>query len=145
MPSSCVRISLLTYNVYLRPRPVFLDQQMLRARRIAALLCEDETYDAVVLCEVFARGAREALLAGIEARYPHRTALLGADARGCKGNGGVMIVSRHPIVRQAELLYGATAQADDQLVNKGAVYADLGVCHIFATHANAKKNAFITR
>jgi sphingomyelin phosphodiesterase len=142
-------LTVAAFNVYLRPRyPIFLDGQWQRSGLIPAHL-KDPSFDVVVLCEAFDRACRERVVAGLADHYPYRTPVLGGTRGGWKHNGGVMVLSRWPIERQAEELFGDAADYDDRLADKGVVYAcvrKLGRrVHLFATHANAHLRAIAAR
>lgn len=142
-----LELSIATYNVFLRPRcPLFRDGQLPRSGLIAPHVTD---HDVLVLCEVFDRRSREMLFERLGHAYPYRTRVIGQDARGWKMNGGTVILSRWPIEQQAECLYGRASMGDDQLVNKGVVYARVRkedqAVHVFATHANARRRAAAVR
>jgi endonuclease/exonuclease/phosphatase family metal-dependent hydrolase len=148
-PLSGLDFTVASYNVYLRPRyPIFLDGQWERSGRIPSYL-KDPAYDAVALCEVFDGACRRRVLAELGDHYPYRTPVLGGSRGGWKHNGGVMLLSRWPIERQGEELFGDAAHLDDRLANKGVVYAcvrKLGErVHVFAMHANAHAWAIAAR
>ncbi len=127
---------LLAYNTWLRPRSLFPDRQMERA---SALVEELEGHDILVLSELFDDRSRSLLLDGLQADYPHRTALVGED-RGALQDGGVMILSRWPIVAEAERTYDVCA-GSDCFAEKGLAYArvERGACavHVLGTHVQA--------
>lgn len=92
-------------------------------------------YDVLVLQEVFASG-REAFLRELAKEYPYQTSMLDKDGFNIY-DGGVMIVSRYPIVNQAQYVF-PDCTGTDCFADKGVNYAEVikkGVAyHVFATH-----------
>jgi endonuclease/exonuclease/phosphatase family metal-dependent hydrolase len=128
-------LSVLAYNVYLRPRILFRDGQLARAALLPAALTG---YDVLILSEVFDERAREILLAGLKAEYPYATAVFGGG--GFTQSSGVVIASRWPIKRQARRAFGVCA-GTDCFADKGAVYAQIEKSgrrySLFGTHTQA--------
>ena len=136
-PVDAFRFELATYNVFLRPRGLFDDRQLDRARDIPGAV---EGFDAVAFQEVFDDSARGVLLAGVAGAYPYRTRVLGTAAFG-REDGGVVLVSRWPIVEEDQLLFGSVCADSDCLADKGVLYAAVDKAgqryHVFATHLQA--------
>jgi endonuclease/exonuclease/phosphatase family metal-dependent hydrolase len=85
------------------------------------------------------------LLTELSSDYPHRTDIVGTD--GARGNplrqdGGIVILSRWPILRQAQQAFGAVCSGTDCLADKGVAYAAVAkgehVYHVFGTHAQSE-------
>lgn len=92
-------------------------------------------YDALLLQEVF-DGRREGFLQALTKEYPYQTRVL--DKPGVNiHDGGVVIVSRYPIVREAQLVY-PQCTGTDCFADKGVMYAEVikggKAWHLFATH-----------
>ncbi|OAJ94923.1 sphingomyelin phosphodiesterase [Vibrio bivalvicida] len=92
-------------------------------------------YDVLALQEVFASG-REAFLRELAKEYPYQTKML--DKEGVNiYDGGVMIVSRYPIVNQAQYVF-PDCTGTDCFADKGVNYAEVikggKAYHVFATH-----------
>ncbi|NVD08715.1 phospholipase [Vibrio sp. JPW-9-11-11] len=92
-------------------------------------------YDVIALQEVFASG-REAFLRELAKEYPYQTKML--DKAGFNiHDGGVMIVSRYPIVNQAQYVF-PDCTGTDCFADKGVNYAEVikggKAYHVFATH-----------
>jgi endonuclease/exonuclease/phosphatase family metal-dependent hydrolase len=137
----------LSYNIYMRP--FFLDGQRVRAEYLVAQLAG---YDAIVFQEAYDDRIRDLLLEGLAQEYPFRTRILGHDA-GFEQDGGVIIISRWPIVREAQRVFTADRSStnrcpgpdccedSDCYADKGVVYARInkaGRCyHLFGTHVQA--------
>lgn len=150
-------LNVLAYNTFLRPagvplppKPVaglpigadelFPDGQETRVPLIPAQL---KGYDVVVLQEVFDDNLRPKLLAGMAKQgYKYASEPLGAE--GTVEDGGVVIVSRYPIVNQKPMYYSRCA-GSDCLGSKGAVWVRInkragGKDHffnVFGTHLQA--------
>jgi len=135
-------LDLLTFNAALLPEPVASTRQVARARAMAPHLVG---YDVLVLQEVFVDAWRERLLVELESAYPYRTEVVGSDgARGfwLRQDGGIVILSRWPIVDQAQALFGAVCSGTDCLADKGVAYAAVRkgafTYHVFTTHAQSE-------
>ncbi|MCG7491079.1 sphingomyelin phosphodiesterase [Vibrio sp. Of14-4] len=92
-------------------------------------------YDVLALQEVFANG-RGAFLRELAKEYPYHTEML--DKKGANiHDGGVIIVSRYPIVNQAQYVFPDCA-GTDCFADKGVNYAEIikggKAYHVFATH-----------
>ncbi|NOH24920.1 sphingomyelin phosphodiesterase [Vibrio europaeus] len=92
-------------------------------------------YDVLALQEVFASG-RDAFLRELAKEYPYQTKML--DKEGINiYDGGVMIVSRYPIVNQAQYVF-PDCTGTDCFADKGVNYAEVikggKAYHVFATH-----------
>jgi endonuclease/exonuclease/phosphatase family metal-dependent hydrolase len=134
-------LDVLTFNAALLPELAAETDQAARAARMAPHLVG---YDVLVLQEVFVNRWREALLAELAASYPYQGDLVGADgARGMpwRQDGGVVVLSRWPIERQATLRFGTVCSGTDCLADKGVAYAAVRVgerlVHVFGTHAQS--------
>lgn len=132
-----VQFDVLSYNVYMRPTTLFRNGQKIRAGLLTGQLSD---YDAIVFQEAFDDEARGLLILGLAGEYPYRTRILGADV-GLEQDGGVIILSKWPIVREDQRVFPNCA-GDDCRAQKGVVYALInksGRCHhVFGTHAQAE-------
>ncbi len=142
--------TLAAFNVFLRWRfPIFPDGQRQRAEKLAPYL-DNPSFDALALCELFDEASRERLLELLAPAYPYRTRLVGGrQSRLLRGNGGVMILSRHPVEHDAERVFEPRAPLEERFVNKGVVYARIlkngHRVHVFAAHAYARWRAHAVR
>jgi sphingomyelin phosphodiesterase len=130
-------LSVLAYNVYLRPRFLFRDWQLERAQALPARL---KGYDVLVLSEVFDTKSRELLIEQLKPEYPYTTKPLGKNLWVTQ-YGGVMIASRWPIEEEKQLLYGDVCSGSDCAAQKGSIYTRINKngkrYHIFGTHLQA--------
>lgn len=133
-------VSVLNYNVMMLPKWLYLDhQQFYRAEQIpSALSRTGQFWDVVVFNEAFWADSRTKLLQGMFITgYFFSSEVVGNKGGGVSSNGGVVIVSRWPILEQEEIIY-STCVGSDCLANKGAMYVKINkggrICHIFGTH-----------
>jgi endonuclease/exonuclease/phosphatase family metal-dependent hydrolase len=135
-------LNVLSYNVYMRPTSLFKNGQMIRAKKIPDQLLG---YDVIVLQEAFDDDVRAELLKGFTKKgYKHHSKILGKDS-GAAQDGGVIVVSKWPIVKQAQRVFGNLCSGDDCLADKGVLYVkinkaikpgDKNYFHVFGTHLN---------
>lgn len=127
----------LAYNIYMRPTSLFKNGQSLRARLLPAQL---HGYDALIFSEAFDDDTRAELLNGLRTEYPYATSILGSD-RGVEQDGGVIIVSRWPIVAQDQRRFGSICSGSDCQADKGVLYARIErgarFYNLFGSHTQA--------
>ncbi|KYN84097.1 phospholipase [Vibrio cidicii] len=92
-------------------------------------------YDVLALQEVFASG-RSAFLRELAKEYPYQSKMLDKDGINIY-DGGVVIVSRYPIVNQAQYVF-PDCSGTDCFADKGVNYVEVikngQAYHVFATH-----------
>ncbi len=134
-------LNVLSYNIYMRPRSLFKNGQWIRAQKIPDKI---PGYDVIVFQEAFDDGVRSELLKRLKKKYPHQSRILGSDS-GVEQDGGVIMVSKWPIVSQKQKLFGNVCSSDDCLADKGVLYVKINkeikkgeknYFHIFGTHLN---------
>lgn len=131
--------SVLSYNVFLRaPTWVFHDEHDWRTERIPYFL---RGYDAVVLQEAFSEQHRNLIVKALKAEYPYNSGILGEDEF-LSFNGGVIILSRWPILEMDEIVFKG-CDGSDCMVKKGVVYTAIEKqgerIHLFGLHLQAQK------
>ena len=135
-------LDVLTFNAALLPEVAASTRQ---AARVAVMAPHLTDYDVLVLQELFVNGWRDRLLVELSSYYPYRTDIVGAD--GARGNflrqdGGIVILSRWPIIRQAQVTFGGVCSGTDCLADKGVAYAAVSkgaqTYHLFGTHAQSE-------
>lgn len=135
MPSGNVNsnqqgMHVLTYNVWGLP---FVAQDIRPRFRLIPQYIKH--YDVVLLQEVFDASAIH-LLNSLAEDYPYQTKILDGPTANLF-NGGVVIISKHPIVQEADKVF-STCNGADCLANKGVKYAEIVKdgehFHFFATH-----------
>lgn len=134
-------LDVLTFNTALLPEAVTATRPAERAAVMARALTG---YDVVVLQEAFVDAWRGDLLAALASAYPYQGAVVGEDGAGglpVRQDGGIVIVSRWPIVRQATMTYGTACSGSDCLADKGVAYVAVRkgerTYHVFGTHAQS--------
>lgn len=94
--------------------------------------------DVVIFSEAFDNSARAQLTERMRADYPYYSAVV--DSPWAIEDGGVMIFSRWPIVREQQIVYDR-CNGSDCLSAKGAMYVELikngKAYHVLGTHTQA--------
>ncbi len=134
-------LDVLTFNTALLPEPV---SYTLPGVRVAMMAPHLKGYDVLVLQEAFVHGWREALIAQLADSYPYRGEMVGsAGARGLalRQDGGILMLSRWPIVRSAAMTFDDVCSGTDCLADKGVAYVAIRkgelTYHVFGTHAQS--------
>lgn len=140
-------LSILAYNVFLRPRFLFKDGQFGRANKISQIILNfqldnNSDIDIIILSEMFDKKSRNLLLNGLKnIGFIYKTKLLGNKICSRKFpaiyNGGVIIVSKYPIIMNNEIIFNKSS-GEDSISAKGCVYAKIKkgnfFYHIFGSH-----------
>ncbi|MEU8774420.1 sphingomyelin phosphodiesterase [Streptomyces sp. NPDC048606] len=145
------RLSVLTYNAFLMSKNLYPNWgQDHRAAEIPKASFY-QGHDVVVLQEAFDNAASDALRANSASRYPYATPVVGRSKSGWDAtggaysattpeDGGVMVLSKWPIVRKEQVVYKDACGAD-WWSNKGFAYVVLDVngtrVHVVGTHAQS--------
>ena len=138
-------LNVLAFNTYMRPTGLFINGQSDRARFIPAQI-KNQGYEVIIFSELFDNSIRKSFLASIRDEWPHQTSVVGSDGL-IEQDGGVVIVSKYPIVAQGQRMYGSVSSGllGDKLADKGVKYACVNKnglkFHIFGTHTQADKGA----
>lgn len=110
-----------------------------RAKAIVEQI-QKHSYDVIVFQEAFQPRPRNIITKRLKAIYPHQTKVLNKKPLALKTNGGVMMISRHPIGEVKEIRY-AKREGIDRMARKGALLAevDLGKrkVQLIGTHLQA--------
>lgn len=138
-PAGAEGVNVLAYNIYMRPTSIFSNYQEERASSLGALLRGGDI-DIIVLSEAFDDDIRGSLWRALKQVYPYKTKVLGSD-RAFEQDGGVLIISRWPIVSQDERLFEDICSGTDCMADKGVLYAHIVKqgrnYHVFGTHTDA--------
>jgi len=159
-------LRVLQYNVWMRSWPIFiLEGQEERAKTIPGMITrtfKDYAPDIVCFNEVFEKKAKAAIIQAMKYEgYGYNTEVLNSGpemrggvsalwqafrryAAGVKSvkmtSGGVMIFSRWPIEKTAEMMF-ENHSGEDSAAQKGVLYVKINKkgkkYNIFATHTNA--------
>lgn len=134
-------LDVLTFNAALLPGVAASTRQ---AERAAVMGPHLVGYDVLVLQELFDDRLAMPLLDELAAAYPYRTERVGRDGARMipwRQDGGVVILSRWPIEREAQMTFDATCSGTDCLADKGVAYAAIRkgdrIYHLFGTHAQS--------
>ncbi len=131
-------LRLLTWNIQMLPFPAKSNHRAQRAKTIVKIL-KEQAYDVIAFQEAFKGRSRRIIRKGLREEYPHQTPILNKKV-GLKVNGGVMMVSRHPINGYYETRFHART-GNDKLARKGAMLAELDVrgkpIQVLSTHLQA--------
>lgn len=134
-PPAAPRLRVLLYNVWGLPPCLTDGQTRARAAKIAPHLAAGD-YDVIVFNEAFTN--KTLLTSALAESHPHR-ARLGRQWY-TPMDSGLLVASRHPIVRTAGEHYARRAGVD-RWAAKGVVYACLrtpaGLVDLYATHMQA--------
>jgi len=138
--------NVLQYNVQLDPTIFINNGAAKRASIIPSAIkkINNGNIDVIVLCEAFEDTATKKLTNGLRRLgWKHKTEVLPSRFGKFK-NGGVMIVSKWPIVETKFHIYDSSKGADG-LVAKGVVYSKIKkrgkIFHVFGTHLQAWDDA----
>ncbi|KAG1684156.1 hypothetical protein DVH05_011838 [Phytophthora capsici] len=143
-----MRFEVLQYNLFGRPYEVSKDGQSERLQRVPESLNRISTsIDAVTFAEADIRTQRDEMLEQFRMfGFNYSTTVLhDPDPFTSLLNGGVMVVSKWPIVREAQHVYRSACHYSDCLAAKGVKYARLlktvdgssKIFNVFATHMQA--------
>jgi hypothetical protein len=133
------------YNLFGRPYEVSYDGQSERLQRVPESLAKiSATIDVVTFAEADIQTQREEMLAQFhKVGFNYSTTILhDPDPFTSLLNGGVLVVSKWPIVREAQHVYRDACHYSDCLAAKGVKYARLlktvhdtsKIFNVFATH-----------
>ncbi|CAH0481200.1 unnamed protein product [Peronospora belbahrii] len=147
-PDSTISFEVLQYNLFGRPYEVSKDGQSERLQRVPESLHQiSPTIDVVTLAEADIKTERNEMLAQFQKfGFNYSTTILhDPDPFTSLLNGGVMVVSKWPIIREAQHVYHNACHYSDCLAAKGVKYARLlktvndthKIFNVFATHMQA--------
>lgn len=132
-------LRVLSWNIQMLPMFVNNNGKGKRAKAIVDQL-KLHRYDVVVFQEAFKKRSRRIIRKGLKETYPHQTRVLNKKTVAFKMNGGVMVVSRHPIKEVHQIRYQART-GFDKLSRKGAQLAEIDfngrTIQVVGTHLQA--------
>jgi endonuclease/exonuclease/phosphatase family metal-dependent hydrolase len=156
-----MQLKILTYNTFCRPNYLFKDGQRKRAKLIVKSLFEQndkyKDIDIIVFCELFDDKSRKTVLKNSKKYgFNYQTKVIGNSKvikRCCSAlcsknprvlveNGGVVLVSKYPIILEDSVIYNNNEiSGTDSLSAKGILYTKIlknnKNFHIFSTHMQA--------
>jgi endonuclease/exonuclease/phosphatase family metal-dependent hydrolase len=114
------RCSVMTHNMALLVAPGdYLGRDRDGAIAEIETRIRDLTPDIVGLCEVFSDGERAAIRHGVADLYPHSAE--GPDEDDVESDGGLLVLSRHPILWTTNFIY-RDCDGNDCYANKGVIH-----------------------
>jgi len=130
-------LTILTWNIYMRPRQVFWNQQVKRAKGIVEVL-KNENIDVIVFQEAFDPKARRKLKKELSEMYPHQ---FGPGNRGMvRINSGIWVLSKYPLLQTKQMVYSDCGR-EDCIAKKSAMFSEIDFngkkVHIIGTHLQA--------
>lgn len=132
-------LRLLTWNIQMLPMLVNANGKGKRAKAIVDQL-KSHPYDVVVFQEMFKHRSRKIITRGLAEMYPHQTKVLNKKAVSFKTSGGVIILSRHPMLGVQQIRYKERT-GFDKLARKGALLAEIDFhgkhIQVIGTHLQA--------
>ena len=132
-------LRVLSWNVQMLPLVINNNGKAKRAKVIVEEL-KKHNYDVIVFQEVFKHRSRRIIRNGLLAQFPNQTQVLNKKTIAFKSNGGVMILSRHRILKTHQIRYKERT-GFDKLSRKGALLAELDFhdrpVQIIGTHLQA--------
>lgn len=133
------KLQILTWNVFLRPRHLFWnDDQLGRAVDIVEAL-RDQYFDVLVLQEVFDKRSTDLIIDGLKDLYPYFVRPVRRNPLNL--TSGVLILSRHAIDKIDRFVYRQCA-GSDCFADKGAVLVEFSkggrTFQVIGTHAQAE-------
>jgi endonuclease/exonuclease/phosphatase family metal-dependent hydrolase len=132
-------LKVLSWNIQMLPRGVKENGKAKRAKAIAERLKTKE-YDVIVFQELFYHRSRKIITKALKKEYPFQTNVLNKKTFSLKTNGGVMLLSKHPIAAVHEIRY-TNRTGPDRLSRKGALLAELNfkgrAVQVVGTHLQA--------
>lgn len=135
------QLKVLSWNIYLLPRLIRKIGQLERSKLIAEKLAGAD-YDVIVFQEAFDKKARTILWDIIKDTYPYAIGPVNEDVRKAFTitNGGVWIVSKHPLKEIGEILFD-DCKGFDCGSRKGALMVEVqkdGITYqVIGTHLQA--------
>lgn len=111
-------LKICTYNVYCFPSIIKNEKNIDRINHIADTLLQSD-YDLICFQEVFSASAKAVLLKKLSKVFPYSATTIHSFSL-IKINSGLMIFSKHPIVKQEQVIYRAKSKID-AMARKGAL------------------------
>lgn len=125
---SAQEIKLMSWNVYMIPKPIRFSKQGTRTTLIKLQLSKLD-HDVIILQEAFSWVFRHRVGKALESTYPHQSLLKRGGFRAL--NSGVFVLSRYPFKVLEKLNYDECSEMD--------CYAGKGVILIELQHPSGKK------
>ncbi|MES2397275.1 MAG: sphingomyelin phosphodiesterase [Bacteroidota bacterium] len=116
------KLSILTWNLYMRPRIAFKNGQIKRAHAIVEQL-KDQNFDVIVFQEAFDNKARNIIWKGLQDKFPYQSGSP-KHKHFYKVSTGIFIISKLPL-KVIDDIYFSVCGGSDCFAVKGAVLVDV--------------------
>lgn len=140
VPNDSLRI--LTWNVFLLPRPI-LSGQNKRVKKIINVLKESNQWDLVILQEVFIPRLGAKIKKELDEQFPFAYGPIGKSSF-LNFDGGVMILSRNKAINSDSIFFTGGCEGADCFSQKGAVFVEIQKngksVQVVGTHAQAEQS-----
>ena len=138
-----LHLKILHYNVQMIFEIHINTANDLRAELIANEIGNKyKNIDIITFCEAFTQNSRIILINNLK-KYGFNFYTPVLSLSNIKGNGGIFIISKHPILNYKFYVYNSTS-GTDSLVEKGILKATLliknNIIHVFTTHLQSWEN-----
>ena len=138
-------LSILTWNLYMRPRIVFKNGQIQRAHAIVEQL-KNQNLDVIVFQEAFDNKSRKIIWNGLKEKFPYQS----GDPKHkhfYKVSTGIFIISKIPL-KVVDDIYFSVCGGSDCFAVKGAILVDVikdgHKVQIIGTHLQAAEGKKMT-
>lgn len=109
--SLATEVKVLTWNVFLIPKPINFSKQQDRAKIIAAQLPETD-YDIILLQEAFSKSARKKIAKGLKDSHPYQLEPKGGRKLKHILGSGLFVASKYPIEVLGQKVYKDCTHSD---------------------------------
>lgn len=132
----------LSWNVYMLPKPLKFSLQKTRTRVISEQL-KNSDYDLIFMQEAFTESFRKAVRRGLKASHPHTYYLKNAHHGPTVFGSGLYVLSKFPLKILGRAYFNNCAAADC-FASKGAALMEMTLpdgqkVHVMNTHMQATK------
>ena len=151
-------LKIASYNVFMLSRNLYPNWGQIQRADLISKTNFLKNNDVIIFNEAFDNVASTKLLENVKKEYPNQTPVLGRSKNGWDStsgsysstvfeDGGVTIVSKHPIVKKEQYVY-KNGCGEDYHSNKGFIYAKIEKngqnVHVFGTHTQADDSSCST-
>mgnify|MGYP003574901326 CR=1 FL=1 len=137
--SFSAEIKLLTWNIFMIPKPINFSLQKTRSQEIAKQLAQTD-YDVITLQEAFSPAARRRISKALALSHPYQI-VLARDHFWRPANSGVIVFSKYPM-EALDNVYFKNCTKGDCFSSKGALLVEITLpdgkkAQIASTHMQA--------
>lgn len=140
IPAEAHEFRVLSWNVYMLPKPIKSSLQKTRTRIIPEELVKTN-YDMIFMQEAFTQGLRSGVRKKLKATHPHTFYLKNRRFPTAVFGSGLYVLSRYP-VKLLDHVYFSNCRSADCFAHKGAVLMEIILpqgqkVHVVNTHMQA--------